>query len=201
VSGRGAVFVDRDGVINELVPDPVSGRPESPLRPDDLRLVPGASAALGRLASAGWRLVGVSNQPAAAKGLISLGELQAIQARVLDLLAAEGVRFDAFKLCLHHPDGVVPDLMGECECRKPAPGMLLEAARELGVDPADSWMIGDTDGDVAAGRAAGCHTVLIEYSGSAHKRDGASDPDTIVHNLAAAATVILAGREKNKSGD
>jgi D-glycero-D-manno-heptose 1,7-bisphosphate phosphatase len=195
VSGRGAVFVDRDGVINELVPDPLSGRPESPLRPGDLRLVPGASAALGRLANAGWRLVGVSNQPAAAKGLVSLEELHAVQARVLELLAAEGVRFDAFRLCLHHPEGVVPELKGDCQCRKPAPGLLLEAALELDLDLAASWMVGDTDGDVAAGRAAGCHTVLIEYPGSAHKRDGDPRLDTIVRNLAAAATVILIGRE------
>lgn len=201
MSGRRAVFVDRDGVINELVPDPGSGRPESPLRPSDLRLVPGASAALGRLASAGWRLVGVSNQPAAAKGLVSLEELQAVHARVLEMLAAEGVGFDAFKLCLHHPEGVVPELKGECECRKPAPGMLLEAARELGLDPAGSWMVGDTDGDMAAGRTAGCHTALVEYPGSAHKRHGDSRPDTIVRNLAAAVTFILAGRELNESDD
>lgn len=193
--GRGAVFVDRDGIINELVPDPVSGRPESPLRPEDLRLVPGASAALGRLARGGWRLVGVSNQPAAAKGLASLEELQAVQARALELLADEDIHFDAFKLCLHHPEGVVPELTGACECRKPAPGMLLEAARELDLDPAVCWMVGDTDGDVAAGRAAGCHTALVEYPGSAHKRAGHPQPDTIVGNLAAAANVILAGRE------
>lgn len=190
-----AVFVDRDGVINELVSDPLSGRPESPLQADELRLIPGASVALGRLANAGWRLVGVSNQPAAAKGLVSLDELQAVQARLLELLAAEGVRFDAFKLCLHHPEGVVPALTGECKCRKPAPGMLLEAARELDLDPAASWMVGDTDGDVAAGRAAGCHTGLVEYPGSAHKRAGNPHPDTIVRDLADAANVILARRE------
>jgi D-glycero-D-manno-heptose 1,7-bisphosphate phosphatase len=186
------VFVDRDGVINELVPDPLSGRPESPLRLADLRLVPGASAALERLTNAGRPLIGVSNQPAAAKGLVSLQELEAVQARVLELLAAEGVRFDAFKVCLHHPDAVVPELMGDCECRKPAPGMLLEAARELDLDPAASWMVGDTDGDVAAGRAAGCRTVLVEYPGSAHKRNGDPRPDTIVRDLAAAATFIVA---------
>jgi D-glycero-D-manno-heptose 1,7-bisphosphate phosphatase len=189
------VFVDRDGVINEMVPDPVSGRPESPLRAAELSLIPGASAALARLAGAGLPLVGVSNQPAAAKGLVSLQELQAVQARALELLADDGVRFDAFKLCLHHPQGIVPELMGECDCRKPAPGMLLEAARELDLDPAESWMVGDTDGDVAAGRAAGCHTALVEYPGSAHKRDGNCRPDAKVANLAAAATVILASRE------
>jgi D-glycero-D-manno-heptose 1,7-bisphosphate phosphatase len=192
VNCRGAVFVDRDGVINELVPDPVSGRPESPLRPADLRLVPGAAAALRHLAAAGWLLVGVSNQPAAAKAVVSLQELLAVQGQVIDLLAAEGVRFDAFKLCLHHPDGVVPELTGECECRKPAPGMLLEAARELEFRLSASWMVGDTDGDIAAGRAAGCHTALVEYPGSAHKRGGDQHPDTIVRNLAAAATLILA---------
>jgi D-glycero-D-manno-heptose 1,7-bisphosphate phosphatase len=201
VSRPGAVFVDRDGVINELVPDPVSGQPESPLRPEDVRLISGAQAALRSLADAGWRLVGVSNQPAAAKGKISLEALRAVQARVLELLASEGVRFDAFKLCLHHPDGVVPELTGACECRKPAPGMLLEAVRELGLDPAVCWIVGDTDGDVAAGRAAGCRTALVEYPGSAHKRASDPDPDTMVSSLAAAATVILAGRELNQSGD
>jgi D-glycero-D-manno-heptose 1,7-bisphosphate phosphatase len=201
VSRPGAVFVDRDGVINELVPDPVSGQPESPLRPEDVRLISGAQVALRSLADAGWRLVGVSNQPAAAKGKISLEALRAVQARVLELLASEGVRFDAFKLCLHHPDGVVPELTGACECRKPAPGMLLEAVRELGLDPAVCWIVGDTDGDVAAGRAAGCRTALVEYPGSAHKRASDPDPDTMVSSLAAAATVILAGRELNQSGD
>lgn len=194
MSGRVAVFVDRDGVINELVPDPISDRPESPLRPSDLRLIPGASAALGRLAGAGWLLVGVSNQPAASKGMVSLADVQAVQARVLELLAAEDVRFDAFKLCFHHPDGVVPELTGDCDCRKPAPGMLLEAARELDLDPAACWMVGDTDGDVGAGRAAGCRTALIEYPGSAHKRIGDPYPDTIVPDLSAAASVILAGK-------
>lgn len=191
MSPRGAVFVDRDGVINELVPDPVTGLPESPLRPADLRLVPGAPTALGRLAAAGWLLVGVSNQPAAAKGLAPLVQLEAVQRRLVELLAVAGVRFDTFKLCLHHPDGVVPELTGECECRKPAPGMLLEAGQELGVDLASSWMVGDTDGDVSAGLAAGCHTVLVEYPGSAHKRHGHERPDSIVRDFAAAATVIL----------
>jgi D-glycero-D-manno-heptose 1,7-bisphosphate phosphatase len=143
----------------------------------------------------------VSNQPAAAKGLVSLEELQAVQTRVLELLAAEGVRFDAFKLCLHHPEGVRPELKGACECRKPAPGMLLDAARELNLDPAASWMVGDTDVDVTAGRSAGCQTVLVEYPGSAHKRAGDSNPDTIARNLVAATTIILAKRSNNEADD
>jgi D-glycero-D-manno-heptose 1,7-bisphosphate phosphatase len=193
-SDRAAVFVDRDGVINELVPDPLSGRPESPLRVADVRLLPGAAAALRGLVDTGWRVIGVSNQPSAAKGLIPLTELHAIQARVLELLAADGARFDDFRLCLHHPEGIVPELSGECGCRKPAPGMLLAAAEELGVDLPRSWMVGDTDGDVQAGRAAGCRTILVQHPGSAHKRIAKLRPDGVVRDLTAAAGLILAAK-------
>jgi D-glycero-D-manno-heptose 1,7-bisphosphate phosphatase len=191
VSSARAVFVDRDGVINELVPDPGSGRPESPLRVADVRLVAGAAGALRRLAEGGWRLVGVSNQPSAAKGYISLEELHDIQARVVALLAAEEVRFDDFRLCLHHPDGIVAELSGPCDCRKPAPGMLLAAAGQLGLDLGASWMVGDTDGDVQAGRAAGCRTILAENPDSAHKRTAQLRPDAVVTDLTAAAGIIL----------
>jgi D-glycero-D-manno-heptose 1,7-bisphosphate phosphatase len=191
-SAAGAIFVDRDGVINELVADPDTGRPESPLRVADVRLIAGAAGALRRLAEAGWRLVGVSNQPSAAKGYVSLDEVHAVQARVLALLDAEGVRFDDFRLCLHHPDGVVAELSGPCECRKPAPGMLLAAASELNINLGRSWMVGDTDSDVQAGQAAGCRTILVEHRDSAHKRTAQLRPDALVTDLAAAAGVILA---------
>lgn len=193
MSRRRAAFLDRDGVLNALVPDPVSGREESPLRFEDVRLLPGAAAAARRLAEAGFALVGVSNQPAAAKGTISLEQLLEVQERVLELLAAEGVRFDGFRLCLHHPEGVVAELSGPCDCRKPAPGMLLDAAAELDLDLAPSWMIGDTDTDVAAGRAAGCRTVLIEHPGSAHKRQGAGEEDLRAADLPQAVRAILGG--------
>lgn len=189
--GSAAVFVDRDGVINELVPDPVSGRLESPLRVSDVRLVPGAPAALRGLTEAGWRLVGVSNQPSAAKGLTALTDLHAIQARVLELLAREGARFDDFRLCLHHPEGVVPELARPCDCRKPAPGMLLDAARDLDIDLTRSWMIGDTDSDVLAGAAAGCRTILIEHGASAHKREGSVRADAVSPDLRSAAALLL----------
>jgi D-glycero-D-manno-heptose 1,7-bisphosphate phosphatase len=201
VSHPAAVFVDRDGVINELVVDPLSGRPESPLRLQDVSLLPDAAPALRRLTGSGCRLVGVSNQPSAAKGLVSLFELQSIQARVLALLAAQDVRFDDFRLCLHHPDGVVAELTGECDCRKPAPGMLLAAARDLDIELAGSWMIGDTDADVMAGQAAGCRTALIDHPASDHKRNGDVRPDIVAADLGAAVDIILAGREYIEPGD
>jgi D-glycero-D-manno-heptose 1,7-bisphosphate phosphatase len=186
-----AVFVDRDGVINELVADPVTGRPESPLHAADVRLAPGASEALRGLADAGWLLVGVSNQPAAAKGTISMAELEAVQSAVNSLLAADDVHFQQFRLCLHHPDGVVDGLNTECDCRKPAPGMLLAAAADLGIDLAASWMVGDADSDVLAGRAAGCRTLLVQTPGSEHKRGGQVRADAVAADLVAAAGLIL----------
>jgi D-glycero-D-manno-heptose 1,7-bisphosphate phosphatase len=191
VSGRPAAFLDRDGVLNALVPDPDSGLPESPLHPGEVRLLPGAAAAAAGLAAAGYLLVGVSNQPAAAKGKVELAELEEVQARVLELLAAEGVRFDGFRLCWHHPEAVVAELRGPCECRKPAPGMLLEAAAELGIDLGSSWMIGDSDADLGAGRAAGCRTALVEHPGSAHRRSAGATPDLSGSDLAAVAAAIV----------
>ncbi len=190
MSGRRAVFVDRDGVINELVPDSISGLPESPLRARDVVLIEGAAAALRSLAAAGYLLVGVSNQPAAAKGKVPLQQLDAVQSRVLVLLAAQGVQFDEFRICRHHPDGVVPELSGACACRKPAPGMLLDAARSLGIDLANSWMIGDTDADVIAGQTAGCKTILVHHRGSEHKRGLDTAADMMVPTLEHAARLL-----------
>lgn len=184
-------FFDRDGVVNELVPDPRSGLPESPLDAARVSLVSGAAAGLQRLRDAGFLLVGVSNQPAAAKGTVPLDALERVQARVLDLLRAEGVEPDAFRICYHHPNGTVPGLAGACDCRKPAPGMLLDAARELNLDLSSSWMIGDTDGDIEAGAAAGCRTVLVENPSSLHKRTGAVRPDLRASDLATAADLLL----------
>lgn len=192
---RRAAFVDRDGVINRLVPDPGTGAPESPLRAKDVALIDGAAPALRRLHKAGWALVGVSNQPAAAKGMISVDELDTIQGRVLELVGAHGVRFDDFRLCLHHPDGVVAELSGRCDCRKPEPGMLLDAAAALRIDLSRSWMVGDTDADVLAGQAAGCRTVLVANPDSSHKRCGTVAPDAVVADLGAAANELLRSGE------
>jgi D-glycero-D-manno-heptose 1,7-bisphosphate phosphatase len=192
--GRPAAFLDRDGTLNEAVADPVSGLPESPLSVEEVRLLPGAAAAAGRLASAGFALVCATNQPAAAKGKVPLDELLSIHERVIELLAEQGVLLELSLLCPHHPDGVLAELSGRCACRKPAPGMLLDAAVALELDLSSSWMLGDTDGDVAAGRAAGCRTALIEYPPSAHKRMGDVGPDVCATDLRDAAAQLLARR-------
>jgi D-glycero-D-manno-heptose 1,7-bisphosphate phosphatase len=189
--GRPAAFLDRDGVLNDAVPDPVSGALESPLAVEDVRLLPRAVEAARELAQAGYALVCVSNQPAAAKGKTTLARLQAVHERVVELLEAEGVQLEASRLCPHHPEGIVGELSGPCTCRKPAPGMLLDVAAALAIDLGASWMLGDTDADVQAGRAAGCRTVLIEYPGSAHKRLGRASPDALAADLADGVAQLL----------
>jgi D-glycero-D-manno-heptose 1,7-bisphosphate phosphatase len=191
MSGSAAVFLDRDGVLNELIRDPASGEPESPLHAQDVRLLPGVAAAAAHLARDGFTLVCVSNQPAAAKGLVALEELLAVHRRVIELLAQEGVELAGTRLCLHHPRGTVLGLAGPCACRKPAPGMLFDAAATLGIDLRASWMVGDTDADVGAGRAAGCRTLLVEHPGSDHKRLGGIRPDLRAADLTGAVDLLL----------
>ncbi len=193
-SRTAGVFLDRDGVLNELVLDRVSGRPESPLRVADVRLIPGAAAAAAGLQRLGFAIVCVSNQPAAAKGRVSETELLAVHDRVMELLLAEGVQLAASRLCLHHEQGIVPALTGPCDCRKPAPGMLIEAARALSIDLRSSWMVGDTDADVQAGKAAGCKTALIEHPGSVHKRLQAISADLNARSLAEVAARLGVAR-------
>jgi histidinol-phosphate phosphatase family protein len=195
VSGRrAAVFLDRDGVLNELVLDPELGRPESPLQTSDVRLIPGAAEGAAALKAAGYVLVCVTNQPAAAKGKASLSELEAIQRSVREKLSANGAELDAWRMCPHHPNGVVSELSGPCDCRKPAPGMLLDAAQDLHLDLSRSWLIGDTAADVAAGRAAGCRTILIDNPSSAHKRSEADGSDFVAADLRDASAQLLALR-------
>lgn len=188
---RPAAFFDRDGILNEAVPDPISGASESPLRVEDVRLIPGAADGARRMMQAGYALVCVSNQPAAAKGKVWLHDLLRIHERVLALLAEEGVLVEASRLCPHHPHGVVAELSGACDCRKPSPGMLLSAALALKLDLAASWMFGDTDADIEAGTAAGTRTALIEYPRSVHKRSGRVDARLHATDLADAVAQIL----------
>lgn len=170
------VFLDRDGVINELVLNPVTGRFESPHRVADYRLRPGVLAALVRLYDWGTRLFLISNQPSFALGKTTLEELFRIHRRLELDLAGAGVVFEEYYYCYHHPNGVVEGYAGPCRCRKPAPYFLQEAARKKGFSLSDCWMIGDQDTDMECGWRAGCRTILLETPQSKGKR-GKSYPD------------------------
>lgn len=186
-----AVFLDRDGVVNELALNPANGEWESPHHPGDLVLAPDAREGLSVLRDAGYLLFLVSNQPSYAKGKTSLEDIQAIHGLVHQALRGWGIRFQEYYYCYHHPDGVVAGYQGPCPCRKPSPFFLFKARDEHGVDLARSWMVGDQDTDIQCGQAAGSRTALLENPHSAKKR-GASRPDFTALGLAQAARRIAA---------
>lgn len=196
------VFLDRDGVLNALVLDADSGRYESPYRAVDVVVPPSSVAAAKLLRSIDATLVVVSNQPSAAKGTVSLDALAAVHDAVFAPYAAAGVHFDLVIYCHHHPDAVVAALSGPCTCRKPAPGMLEEAARRLGAASLEgSWLIGDSDVDILAGGAVGATTVLVEEPLSAHRRCGGAEPDHRSRSVLSAAEIVVANAAREPAGD
>ena len=179
-----ALFLDRDGIVDELVFYDSSGEWEAPRRVEDVRMIGGAAAALHQFAEAGWLLFFITNQPNVAKGKASRAGVEAVHDSVIRELAVPVARS---YLCFHQAED-------RCECRKPSPYFLREAAREFDVNIAESWMVGDQDSDLLCGRAAGCKVALIEHRGSEHKR-GNVEPDLRVRDLEELATVILSPAE------
>ena len=182
------MLLDRDGTLT------VEG--EWLTRHQDLVLVPGAAAALARLSAAGWKLVLVTNQSAVARGLITPAQLDEIHAELQALLAAQGARLDALYSCPHHPTEGVGAYRVECECRKPKPGLVLQAARELGLDLARCWMVGDAARDLEAGWAAGVPGILVATGKGSSEilrlRAQGREPEAFLPDLPAAADWILA---------
>jgi D-glycero-D-manno-heptose 1,7-bisphosphate phosphatase len=159
-----AVFIDRDGTLNEMVYDETHGLMDSPRRPEQVRAIPGAGAFLHSVREMGYLAIVVTNQPGLAKGTFTEEELESVNRELARQLAAEGGAWDDLRYCPHHPDGgATPNLkyVRTCDCRKPKPGLLTAAAAEHGIDLSASWMIGDGVNDVQAGRRAGCRTVLV----------------------------------------
>lgn len=186
-----AVFFDRDGVLIEEV-----GHLRELAR---LRLLPGAAQAVRELAAAGFRIVIVTNQSAVARGLLSEAGLREIHEHLLALLRAEGAEVDDLRYCPHHPTEGVPPWNVDCLCRKPAPGMLLEAAATHRLDLSRSYLIGDKRSDIAAARRAGCGAILVLTGhGSEEARTPAmaeTTPDAVFAGVLQAARYILSARE------
>ena len=153
-----AVFLDRDGTINKYV-----GFLKNI---DDFELINGVSEAIKKINSSGYLTIVVTNQPVIARGEVTFDELNSIHNKMETLLGKDGAYLDAIYYCPHHPhkgyDGEIQELKFDCECRKPKPGMLLKAAMDFNIDLSQSWMVGDGNNDVLAGKAAGCKTRKIE---------------------------------------
>ena len=151
-----AVFLDRD---NTLIEDPGYIN-----HPDQVKLLDGVPEAIIELKDLGYKLVVVSNQSAVARGIVTEKVLNEIHDRLKQLLAEKGAFLDQIYYCPYHPDGVVRRYCKESNMRKPNPGMLLTAAEEMDIDLSQSWMIGDSTGDIEAGLRAGCRTIFIKHS-------------------------------------
>ena len=195
-----AVFLDREGVINELIYYEEQGIIDSPFTVKQLKLFPWVGEAIKMFHEMNYEVVLVSNQPGIAKGYFSRDTFEKIRERVKRELAKEGAFLDGEYYCLHHPEAKVESLRGNCECRKPMPGLLLQAAKELDIHLSKSWMIGDGLTDIKAGKSAGCKTVLLgkmkcELCRLIDKED--ARPDAIASNLLEAAQIILKWEDKH----
>ena len=177
---RKAVFLDRDDTI---IADMVFSTDCAGLRP-----LPGALEALRRLQDAGYLLIVITNQSGVARGRFSEESLRGFHAHLLRRLEQGGVRLAGIYYCPHYAEGTAAEYAFACDCRKPKPGMLLRAARELGVDLKKSWMVGDRPADIGAGRAAGCRTIRV---GNADWGESDAPADFETSDLSGAAETIL----------
>ena len=156
-----AIFLDRDGVINRLVYHRDAGIVDSPFTLEQFELLPRVPKAIRLLNGLRLPVVVVSNQPGIAKRHFDKSTLRRFDRKLKTALAVAGAHIDATYYCLHHPDAVVKSLRKRCNCRKPGIGMLTQAARDLGIALADSYLVGDGLTDIEAGSRAGCRTVFV----------------------------------------
>ena len=186
-----AIFLDRDGTLNV--------EKGYLCRPGELELLPGVGEALRSLRQAGFRLVIVTNQPVIARGEANEADVAAVHRRLEWELGKSGAFVDAIYVCPHHPDGGFPGERGDlkivCDCRKPAIGLIERASRELQIDTACSWMIGDQTRDIEMARRAGLRSVLVQTGAAGGDGRFAVMPDHVAPDLAAAAQMILAATE------
>ncbi len=180
-----AVFLDRDGVLNEMVAG-VDG-PDSPRSVDEFKLLPGAAAAVRRLNELGLPVVVVSNQPGVAKGKFHASDLDAMTERMKESLQDDLAALQGIYYCMHHPDAVVSDYRTLCDCRKPKSGLLTQAAKEMTLELVGSYMVGDQPRDMVAGKSAGCTTFLV---GAGDSGALPNEVDHVCGDLEAAARLI-----------
>jgi len=178
-----AVFLDRDGVIN--VEKGYLHRIE------DFAFLPGVPQALRLLKDAGFLLIVVTNQSGVARGYYSLAAVHQLHRHLQNELAVAGVAIDGFYICPHHPEHGSADSAGECDCRKPLPGMIESAISDFRIDPARSYLVGDKLSDIEAGRSAGCRPLLVRTGYGAVAATAVPEDVTIVDDLPAAARFII----------
>jgi D-glycero-D-manno-heptose 1,7-bisphosphate phosphatase len=176
-----AIFIDKDGTLIHDVPYNVN--------PDRIVLYTGTIQALASLKELGYLVIVISNQSGVARGYFEEHALEAVKERLGILLGDVGI--DGFYYCPHHPHGTVERYTVECDCRKPQPGMILQAAKDFQVDLSQSWMIGDILSDAEAGNRAGCKTILINNGNETEwEMNSLRKPAYIVKDLVEASQLI-----------
>ncbi|MBC5805234.1 MAG: D-glycero-alpha-D-manno-heptose-1,7-bisphosphate 7-phosphatase [Candidatus Eremiobacter antarcticus] len=194
---RRAVFFDRDGTLN-VDTGYVS-------RPSDVTLIPCAATGAKRLSDSGFLIVILSNQSAIARKLATAAQVNAVDRRLLKLLAEQGVRVHATYRCPHLPDPAADPVESPCDCRKPKPGMFFRAAADLGIDLARSWGVGDRIRDAQAAGAAGCRAVAVPTVGAPKATENSQPEDDeanwpagtlFARDLVEAADIIVAHAKK-----
>lgn len=179
MNGIPAIFLDRDGIINRAIIR--DGKPYPPSRLDELEIIPGSVPSLSRLADFGYVLIGVTNQPDVARGTQSREIVESFNSMIRTKLPVREIF-----VCYH-------DDSDNCNCRKPRPGLILQAMEKYGLDISRSWMIGDRWKDIAAGQAVGLKTIFVDYHyAEAYKGDSA---DFAVEDTVYLADIILKGQQ------
>jgi len=178
-----AVFLDRDGTLIEHY--------DYLTDPSEVQLLPSTVSALKLLRQRGFLLIVITNQSAVARGMLTEKTLTQIHDRLKSLLGREGAYLDKIYYCPYHPEAVVDQYRRDSDLRKPKPGMLYLAEKEMNIDLDHSWIIGDDDRDIETGQAAGCRTIMLESRGSSLVRKGQSSPDFTAVNLQEAANLII----------
>jgi D-glycero-D-manno-heptose 1,7-bisphosphate phosphatase len=195
-----AVFLDRDGVINEIVYFPEFGILDSPLNPRQFKLLPKVAEAIGVFNSLGLKVIVVSNQPALAKGKMTPESFEKIRVKMRTLLQKKKAHIDGEYYCFHHPQAKLTKYKVNCDCRKPKPGLILKASEEFKLNPEQCFAIGDSLTDVEAGKTAGCMTFLVGNSKCdlcKLMEEKGVEPDYVVPSLFHASKII----ERMKNGN
>ena len=174
-----AVFLDRDGTI--VVHEPYLSSPEQ------LQLLPNAAEGIRLFKKSGYLVIVITNQSGIARGFFNEERLAVIHKKLMSMLKSEGIEIDDIYYCPHHAEGIVESYKVDCDCRKPKPKMLLNAAKEHNIDLTKSLMIGDSAVDMLAGKNAGCTCILIRNAGENAGNIPIADADYVVKDLLEAA--------------
>lgn len=193
---RKAIFLDRDGIINELVYYPEAGIVDTPINSSQVKLIFGIDQLIRHAKKLGYLVVVISNQPAIGLNKISQKQFDFVDEKIRNLLLNKNLGLNAFYYCFHHPFAKLEKYKKICDCRKPKIALFKKAAKEFNIDLSQSWMVGDGVDDIKAGKNAGCKTILLANINSIEnlriieEQLGKIKPDFVIKKIPEALNII-----------